>query len=74
MLRASQTCSTAKEIGIILGTLEREDTVTVLQIQPRIGPPFTANEITVNFDYNGQMICEFVIKLNCSMNLPLLER
>ena len=52
--------------------LQSSNRVKILRLKPRFGPTKkNLNDITVNFDYLGQMICELQIRLG-SGKTPLL--
>jgi len=44
----------------------------ILRISLRFGAPKNMNDTIVNFDYNGQMICELKIKMGQDGKIPLL--
>ena len=47
--------------------------MTPLRLKPRFGAPKNLNDVTLNFDYNGQMICELQIKIGTGVT-PLLYK
>jgi len=67
ILRASITCHTAKEIGMVLKKFDETERVKIMRIKPRFdrpsgpvqGTPKSLNDVIVNFEYYGKMICEF---------------
>ena len=64
ILRASIICNTAQEIKVILRKLRNDNLVKILRIKPKFGEKCQhLNDVTVNFEYNGVMICEFQIQL-----------
>jgi len=47
-----------------LNILSDNERVTILRLRPRFGQKMkNLNDVTVNFDYQGKMICELQIKL-----------
>ena len=60
MLRATYKCSTAQQVLRCLDLLfSSHNIVKVLRLKPRFGAKGKGlNDVMVNFDYKGQMICE----------------
>ena len=59
MLRCTTTCKDSEEVLNILSILANNKVTKILKIDPKFGPKRNnANEIIINFDYEGLMICE----------------
>ena len=64
MLRASHTVKSAQDVLDTIALLDQSDRVTIMRLKPRFGPKKkNLNDVTVNFDYMGRMVCELQIKL-----------
>ena len=70
-LRAKLVCSHATEILNTLETLQNSSNVKLMRMKLKFCKSTNKNEIIINFDYKGQMICEFCIKL-VTLKVPLL--
>jgi len=59
MLRARYTCSSAAQVIKALDLLSNTDKAALLRIVPKLGlQTKRLSNLTVNFDYDGKMICE----------------
>ena len=63
MLRARHFCASGKEVMNILMVMNKSDRVSIMRIKPRLQHPKNLNDVIINFDYEGKMICELQIKL-----------
>ena len=72
MLRASYRCKTAQGVVDTIHLIKNASRAKIMRLKPRFGRKSKdLNDVTVNFEYQGQMICELQIKLGKG-KVPLL--
>ena len=71
LLRATYICKDSDQIIKTLNLIDKNDRVTILRLKPRFGSGKKLNDMIINFEYQGKMICELQIKLICD-KVPFL--
>jgi len=59
LLRSMINCKKAQQVIDVVETLIASDKAHILRLKPRFGPKCkNLNDLMINFNYKGQMICE----------------
>lgn len=46
----------------LIDRLDQDPDLEILRIKPRFGGPKNLNDIKINFEFEGMMICELILK------------